>query len=185
MGLIVGTNCGFVLAAPTADPTGTNRIIDGLGDWWKVTAPNDLSKITEMGWYCGANSGTAGNFELGVYAHNSGTDLPTTKIFSIGPTSGGTTTGWKPIITDQDMSAYAGQVLWLALQMDAVTGNTYVDYDSGVAGQRRSYQSGISTLPATHSSTGTTISPIAVYALYTSSAVMVPRFMYDYRRRRS
>jgi hypothetical protein len=51
MALTLGTNCGFVLAAPTADPGGDASVIDNAAWAMKVVAPAGAVKVTEIGWW--------------------------------------------------------------------------------------------------------------------------------------
>ena len=54
MAVVLGTSSGFVTVAPTADPAGTDVIIDGASVVTKDTSPATAVKITEIGWYRGS-----------------------------------------------------------------------------------------------------------------------------------
>lgn len=110
MALTLGTNCGFVTSAPTADPSGTNiqvsNIEVGYGFVLKHTTPAGATKITEIGWYCD-NATAAANYEVGLYSAN-GAVVPGeagTLLYVSRTNAKGTGAGWKKVTVDWDISA--------------------------------------------------------------------------------
>src|SRR3990167_10999855 len=129
MALTLGTNCGFVTVAPTADPAGTSTTIDGSSVVTKHTSPVGATKITEIGWYRAAGTNTI-NWEIALYADGSG--VATTRLF-VDATNSTASNGW--VVTAVDWTISASTAYWLGLQMDAHSGNSGVDRaDAGGAG---------------------------------------------------
>lgn len=141
MAVVLGTNAGFVTVAPTVNPTGDSQGQDGAARAHKHTTPAGVTKITKIGWYHG-NTSNAGNYELGLYAHNVGTDLPGTLLYSTVAADSGTNEGWKNQVVDWDISPET--IYWLAVQLDAVSGSSTIDFAQ--TGGRTSIDVGIFTL---------------------------------------
>lgn len=122
MALVNGTNCGFVLVAPTADPEGTNftatnNLVSGR---FQLTTPNQ--RVTEMGLYVD-NATAAETIFIGIYSHDSTNNKPDVLLVS-GSFAKGTTSGWKS--GSISYSPSAGVNYWLATAMtdgEATSGN--------------------------------------------------------------
>lgn len=126
MGLVEGTNCGFVLTPPTTDPAESGLVIDSYTVGCKFTAPADIAKVIKMGWYCGDNPDEAPNFELGIYTHDAGNDRPgvlIAKTPAIQLTNG---VGWK-VSAALNINLTPNIIYWLALQVDDTSSNTDID----------------------------------------------------------
>lgn len=121
MALALGTNVGFVLVSPTADPAGTNTTIDGSSVVVKDTSPAEATKITEIGWYRGAGTNSA-NFEVALYSDLAG--VPVTRLF-VDATNSSTSGGWITVAVDWAISG--STPYWLAVQMDAHSGSSSID----------------------------------------------------------
>lgn len=141
MSVVLGTNAGFVTTAPVADPTGALLTLDNAARSLKHTTPAGTSKIVKVGWYHSGTS-TAGDYEIGLYAHNEGTDKPAALLYSTTPVTSGTTEGWKTQVVDWAVNP--STIYWLAVQLDAVSGDSKIDYES--SGGRSSIDVGINTL---------------------------------------
>ena len=128
MGLVVGTNCGFVTEAPTSDPDGSIFYVNWRCSALKDTSPATALKITEIGWY--ASTATADtNFEVGIYDDNDG--APGDLIHVERTNAKGAGTGWKSVTVDWNISS--NTIYWLAYQVDNVesTGSDYTS-SSGI-----------------------------------------------------
>jgi hypothetical protein len=161
MALTLGTNCGFVTTAPTADPLGTtSSALDNNIFYQKHISPVTAIKITEIGWWC-YNATEESNFEVGLYSHNSGLNYPNTLLKVERTNAKGTTAGWKKVTVNWDISA--DTYYWLAVQLDdTITGTT--SNRGAVSGYRRAIQSIATSLPDTANITG--IADNDAYAIY-------------------
>jgi hypothetical protein len=121
MALVLGTNSGFVTAAPSADPNETGTTIDGSSVVTKHTTPAGAEKITSIGWYRAAGTNTA-NWEIALYSDVAG--VATTRLF-VDATNSTASAGW--VTTAVDWAVSPNTAYWLALQMDAHTGSSSVD----------------------------------------------------------
>lgn len=132
MAVVLGTNSGFVITAPTVDPAGTVTTVDTLAVVTKDTSPATAGKISEIGWWC--NEATeASNFEVGLYAAD-GVVVPGeagTLLYSSIINAKGTTSGWKTVSVDWGINA--NTVYWISLQLDdtATATNTYRSNSGG------------------------------------------------------
>lgn len=126
MALVLGTNVGFVTVAPTADPAGSDTVIDGSSVVVKDTSPARALRITEIGWYRGIGTNTA-NFEVGLYSDSGG--VATTRLF-VDATNSSAVQGW--ITTAVNWAISPNTPYWLAVQMDAHSGSS--DIDSATSG---------------------------------------------------
>ena len=170
MALIEGTTAGFVIVAPTGDPSGTNDgTMDGNSRAQLVTSPAGATKITEVGWYC-INSTQESNFEMGLY-DTTGTDGQAGALLNVSRTNAkGTTSGWKTISVDWTISESTDY--WIAVQLDEtpIIGTT-INYEGGGLGAGTQYDltNGSITLsdPADTASYNYVGGLIAVYAVYT------------------
>jgi hypothetical protein len=135
MALVAGTNCGFVLTAPSTDPAGTGQTVDDGSSVSKSTTFANSATITEMGFYV-ENATQEANFEVGIYAAT-GVIVPgeaRALLYSDTTNAKGTGAGWK-IATGLNWAISANTVYWLALQIDNTATGTNVDIAaSGHAG---------------------------------------------------
>jgi hypothetical protein len=122
--ITLGTNAGFVTAAPSADPNATGTTIDGSSVVTKHTSPANAVKITSIGWYRASGTNTA-NWEIALYSDVAG--VPTTRLF-VDATNSTASAGWVTTAVDWDIAP--NTPYWLALQMDAHTGSSTVDTDT-------------------------------------------------------
>jgi len=170
MSLVLGTNCGFVTVAPTANPFGSASIRDGYAGALKDVAPVGAGKITRIGWWSD-NISAETNFEVGLYTHNAGGNKPGTQLYVSATNAKGTAAGWKTVTVDWAIEA--GTTYWIAYQIDNTSDATRIDLASS-GGTRDSFVAA-ATLPATWA-TGSTENPIyldAVYAVWEAGATYV------------
>lgn len=165
MALVLGTNCGFVTVAPTADPSGSDLQIDERARAMKVIPEKNCS-VSEIGWYCD-NATEAANFEVAIYSHNSTNDEPQNLIASSIVNAKGTDAGWKTASIEADLNA--GETYWIAVQLDNTATTTNINRTSD-AGERYSYYLSATELTDPWSSS-TEIDDyvLAIYALYTEN----------------
>lgn len=170
MALVDGTNCGLVITAPSSDPDATSRTADAGTMAYKVTTPGNITKITEIGWYCN-NDTEETNFEVGLFAHDGANDRPTGNAIAKYQTNAkGTVAGWKAV--DVDISVSANTIYWIVVQVDntaTATGTDYTNY-AGYRYLRSTYFS--TTIPDPWDATGSLYyaSMIAIYAVYEEEA---------------
>lgn len=168
MALVKGTNCGFVTAAPTGDPAESASTVDNAAQALKDTAPVGAEKVTEIGWYCG-NATQEANFEVGIYEHNAGDDNPEALVAKEATNAKGTGIGWKKA-TSLNIAITAGQVYWLAVQLDNTATATMLDSKVD-GGQKIDVKGSQVTLTDPWGVSGATYGQlISVYAVYESQA---------------
>lgn len=146
MALVLGTNCGFVTVAPTADPLDFGITGDDSSGVTKDISPAGAIKITEIGCWCDTAT-TQANFEVGLYAAD-GAVVPGeagTLLYVSRTNAKGTTAGWKRVTVDWDIEP--NTAYWLGFQLDNTTPDTYIgrDLSGGMGMDNRIY--GQTTLP--------------------------------------
>ena len=129
MAVVLGTNAGFVTEAPVADPEGfpTSGVsIDYLSRAMKHTTPAGVSKITEIGWYQNAYQEDDVNYEVGLYSHDAGNDVPLNRLYADTVNSKGTAQGWK-VASGLDWDVTAETIYWIAVQVYPTAPDTFID----------------------------------------------------------
>jgi hypothetical protein len=111
IGLIVGTNCGFVLVAPTSSPSANVVDADSFTQAGKFTAPAGSISLTEIGFYID-NTPSSGNYRVGIYANNSG--APGALLASAVATA--VVHGWNRAAVSYSITP--GTIYYLAVQLD-------------------------------------------------------------------
>lgn len=171
MALVLGTNCGFVTAAPTDNPAGSLSTIDAFSYALKVVSGASAPTITEIGWWC-ASATQASNFEVGIYTHDAVNNRPGTVISSSIVNAKGTTSGWKTV-SGLNIVLEASTTYWLAFQLDNTSTTTYTHYTTD-ATQKYDYKSGSGSLPDPWgASSGTGGRLVAIYALIGTPATSI------------
>lgn len=162
--LVVGTSCGLVTTAPTSDPEGgLSLTMDYYCRALKIT-PSANRTITEIGWYSNQTSEEA-NFEVAIYSHNAGDDVPDASISKDQTNAKGTTAGWKKV-TGLNIELTASTVYWIVIQCDITSTDTKIDGES-IVGQRVAYDVSEFQLQDPWDQTdGNTNVAYAIYALY-------------------
>jgi hypothetical protein len=139
MALVVGTNCGFVSVAPSADPNGTSDLVSGFQLTFKCTSPAGSSNIvTEIGWYqAGSNQVSA--YNVAIHAHNAVNDRPGAVLAtqSSGQSTTVITPGWYKY-TGLNIAIEPGTIYWLTVGLPDATSN-FIDLGV-VAGERTGYK---------------------------------------------
>jgi hypothetical protein len=167
MALTEGTNCGFVLAAPVADPGGASTgTADTYGFAGEFAAPVDATAITEIGWYCD-NATEEADYEVGLYAADGAGGIPGTRLAVAGPVAKGTDAGWKKIAIA--CAVTGSTTYWIAAQCDNTATATKVDYDSK-AGEKEEYISATALPNPWGASSAAANRLLAIYAVYTTAA---------------
>jgi len=161
MAFTLGTECGFVTAAPTNDPGGAAGSFNRRATGTKDTCPANYTKITEMGFYC-ATFASGVNFEIGLYSHDSSSDEPETLLWS--DKTNTIEAGWN-VISGLDIAVTPGTVYWLCIQGDAAA-NSY-DYSTCNGARWAYFTSNVDTLPDPTWSGSTELAnyAAAIYAL--------------------
>ena len=133
MALTEGTNCGFCAAAPSGGnpEIGYTGTLDNYGYASKFTSPATAETVTEIGWYC-VNATQEANFEVAIYDHASGTDLPDSIVGSKSDTNAkGTGAGWKAV-TGLNITIDPSTIYWIAVQLDnTATATSYTRRSNG------------------------------------------------------
>jgi hypothetical protein len=160
MAVVLGTSAGFVTVAPTANPTGSNHGTDSAARCTKDTCPAEVN-VTEIGFYAN-NSHNTGNYEVGIYSHNGGSDTANVLLFSdiVNTTSG--SPGWQ-VVSGLDWTLTEGVTYWIGLQVDGVAGSVDLDYAS--SGGRSGINVSEGSLPDPFASDSDTANIEAIYAL--------------------
>lgn len=185
MAVALGTNSGFCAAAPTEDPAGTATAFDSGALATKHTVPAGAQAITEFGWWRSESSTATGdaNFEAGVYTHDAANDRPASLVWSDLTNSSGTTNGAWVRITGLNIPVTPNDVMWLAIQMDAVANQMMYEHSTG-AGARKIFNVATGTLPDPWpAGTTTANNAAAIYVVYSTGSSIVP-ILNSYRMRR-
>ena len=126
MALVEGTNCGFVTAAPVADPGETAFPTNtGNGRTARFTSPAGNNVVTEMGWWQHGDAHVAASFNMGIYADDGSGDpgyLITTQ------NSGNETTENTPewcVYTGLNIQILPSTVYHLAFAVDAIVSGAH------------------------------------------------------------
>lgn len=167
--IVEGTNAGFVITAPSADPEGSDPgTVDTRSVAYKVVAPSDCDKIIELGWYCD-NATEAANYDIGIYSHDAEIDCPGDHLGVNAGNAKGTSAGWKRV-AGLDITVVPETTYWLAVQCDDTVTATDIDaeYDEEEE-QQFQYRDGQTSLvdPWGNSDYEGNLF-VAIYALYST-----------------
>ena len=161
MALVLGTNCGFVTAAPVADPEGSNSVLDAVSYAFKVVIPEGITTITEIGWWCDTAT-EASNFEVGLYEHYAVTGLPTNRLYVSNTNAKGTDAGWKSVNVTWEVTPTA--TYWLAVQLDNTATQTNINI-TNIGGSLSAYKTASASLTDPWVNTGNLGAHTAIYAI--------------------
>jgi len=162
-----GVNSGFVSSEPSADPSDSNDTMDYTAHATKATSPSGSNQITKMGWWCD-NATEEANFEVGLYSHNAGTDLPNLLLASNQSNAKGTDAGWKRSTLGTPYEISASTTYWVAAQLDNTPTSTQTNQGSS---GKRSWSNYATALPEPWSSNGIWTTLHAFYAYYTAVSI--------------
>lgn len=165
MSVVLGTTAGFVRLAPSTDPVGLSLGQDTAARALKHISPVASARITEIGWYCSGATPEV-NFEVGLYVHDVGSDIPGELLYSNTVNAKGTDEGWKTVVVDWVISELT--TYWIAVYLDNTTPNTSIDYAS--SGGRVSIDVFPGALLDPWVNEGITSYILALYALVSGSA---------------
>ena len=181
MALVKGTNCGFVLAAPVADPAGNGFQCSDKANALKDVAPVGAMRVVEIGWWCD-NATEAADYDMALYDHDSGNDRPGNRLYVIANQAKGTSGGeWKTVAVDWAVSG--STTYWIALQLDDTATTTNTDYTA--SGGRNSRYEGITALPDPWGGLTESTAIFAIYAKYeTGGAPSTSQSVFTNNRRR-
>lgn len=132
MALAIGTNSGFVSAAPVADPGGTVGAIGGRANATKDTSPAGSNTVAEIGWWQDKTTNLALDYECAIYSHDAGNDRPNVILESkTGQTLTADTAAWYKYI-GFSYALTASTTYWVATQCDrnAAISDAQYDYES-------------------------------------------------------
>jgi len=169
MALVIGTNCGFVSAAPTADPGEIETTIDNRCWVCKFTTPVGCTNITELGFYVMSIYHESADYSIALYTHNSGADGPDAVVGTIhtGNVTTATTPGWYKY-SGLSISVSAETVYWIGVGVEDTTSGSTNTQKAASGSSRLGYHdenNGVLTDPW-GAWTATDTVPFAFYALY-------------------
>lgn len=165
MALALGTNCGFVSAAPVDDPAEVAADVDNYATALRDDTPATAVKITEIGFWCDSQNDEGQNWEVGIYA-DSGSDSPGTLLAGEDRTnvlSAGA--GWKSVV-GLNITVVPETTYWIGIQVDNSTVDTKYNYSAASGVGKYFYISGATTLPAPWSGGGSTTRINSYYAVW-------------------
>lgn len=136
MALVLGTNCGFVAVAPSADPGGSIKEFDRWAGALKDVSPATATKITEIGMWID-NATEEANLDFAIYTHNAGDDNPEAIVTGKINIAKGTTSGWKKQSCNITISSET--TYWIAVQLDNTITATNTNYGDSV-GEKWDYK---------------------------------------------
>lgn len=169
MALTEGTNCGFVVTAPTADPGETGVAIANRRRAVKFTSPAGATTVTEMGWWCD-NATNEADFDIGVYAHDAADDEPGARLHVSANNAKGTSGGVWKTVTGLSWSISENTTYWLAVQLDVGGVGTDTDRETNASYKHDYFLTGTSLPDPWGTSQYTAGQILAVYAVYTTAA---------------
>jgi len=171
MGIIEGTNAGFVTAAPNEDPGDFGFNFDFTAMGHRFTGPADAATVTEIGWYC-FNATEAANYDVGIYTDAAGNDEPNEVVGDLAiDNAKGTGAGWKKVSGLSIPISGSNTIYWICVQLDDTATATAMKYNNGAGAQKRAYISSSSSLPSPWGTSNTKDNYIgAFYALYETAA---------------
>lgn len=164
MALVLGTNCGFVSSAPSADPAAANGVMDNAARALKHTSPAGTNRITAIGIWID-NATEAGNIQFGLYS-DAAAGEPEAQVQVTGDIAKGTSGGlWVSTAVDWELTA--STAYWLAAALtDTATGtNTNLNNADGAGNAAKTTTP---TLPADWGTSSVTDADgmVAIYAVY-------------------
>lgn len=163
----IGTNAGFLSAAPTDNPGGSDLSMSGRCRVLKMTSPSDATGVTEIGWYVGGNNGNAYTFDAGLYSHDAGNNRPSA-LLGQGSAASSNATGWRAV-TGLTITVTGSTVYWGAIQSDAGTAAPTIDY-STITGERSSVKTTQTQLEDPWGTTaGVADTTPAIYVVYSTA----------------
>lgn len=169
MALVLGNNCGFVAAAPVADPDDANFTCDYSDRLVRDTSPVGADTITEVGWWCD-NATEEANFEVGLYDDDTGNDDPQNLLEVDRTNAKGLGSGWKAVV-GLNWSISASTLYWIAFQLDNTATSTLCNHNNDdFDGEWYSRDFVESTLDNPYTGSGLQDDYYAIYAKYTSAA---------------
>jgi len=162
MALVKGTNCGFVSAAPTLNPSGAGQVtVNTRAFALKDIGPAGATRVSEIGWWCD-NATTEAETYVGIFDNDEENNRPGNLLGSVNFAKG-TAKGWKKASVNIDI--VEGETYWIATQLDNTATGTKID-TAGTAGEQRDYKYDQGDLPAAWgASTGTGAYLISLYAV--------------------
>lgn len=184
MAVALGTNAGFVSAAPSADPSGTDANIDTIAFVQKTTSPAGANSVTSMGWWCD-NATEEADFDVGLYSHDAVNDYANVLLASAANQAKGTTAGWKTASVAYDLSE--STTYWVAAQLDDTA--TATTTNRSTTTDRFGYRGASNALPNPFGSGSgyADTRTYAIYALYEAAAggLALPVIDYHYNHMRA
>ena len=169
MGLVLGTNCGFVETAPVTDPNdSTGTALDGYQYGLRDDTPSGTNLVvTEIGiWLENESNEPETEFDVGIYTDNSGTPDDLLDGESRNNTKPDSfSTGWM-VVDGLNISVSASTTYYIGLQMDAIsTDDQKTNYNHEANNESRLLVPPNTALQETWSGTTYDDRRIAFYAL--------------------
>ena len=162
----MGTNCGFVTVAPSADPVAGNFQLDRLVVTLKDTSPATAAKVVEIGVWVD-NATEASDFEFGIYEHNPGDDNPEALLVGKVTIAKGTTSGWKKQTCNITISP--STIYWIAAQLDNTATATSLN-GTNSTGERTSLKTAVAVLPDPYGVGAESDRTVSIYAKWEAGA---------------
>jgi hypothetical protein len=163
MSLGKGTNCGFVTAAPTADPDGVSGAIDTYAHSFKDVAPAGAVRVTEIGWWCDTAT-EAADYDVAIYTHDAVNNRPDAFVGSALNNAKGLTAGWK-VVTGLNIAVTPGTTYWLGVQLDDTSPTTRANFADSVS-NKQDWKTAQTSLPDPWGASSTSLARLfAVYAI--------------------
>jgi hypothetical protein len=187
MALILGTNCGFVSAAPDADPDETSiGAIDNYKSAIRHTSPAGSNKITEIGVYSNSGANQAGELDVGLYSNDAVDDDPNVRLSSdLTGSFSANLTGWAKTTGLALEIPAAATLYWIAVGVPNINPAFNTDYKT--SGARISYVTPYaSPLPDDWGAATEQSYLLAIYAKYEAAAggLSIPVALANFRRRK-
>jgi hypothetical protein len=169
MALVLGTNCGFVESAPSADPATSDLLQDTRANAIADVSDSTATIVTEIGVWID-NATEAADIDLAIYTDNPGDNEPEAIVGSKATVAKGTSGGLWIKATGLSIPISGSTKYWIAAQLDntATTTNTNTMSD---AGEERAILTSVSALPDPWGTSAQLLAhKISVYAVWSAEA---------------
>lgn len=124
--LVVGTNCGFVSAAPSIDPGETGLPCDGNAFAFRATSPAGNNVITEIGFWQGGSENDDAKYNVGIYNNDDGEPGSLIATQKTGQSTTNTP-GWYKY-TGLNIAISPSTVYFIAVGIEPVSQSNWTDF---------------------------------------------------------
>ena len=172
MALTLGTHAGFVLIAPTEVPTGIIQQVNSYNSGVRDTTPSGSIHITEIGFY-NTNANDVANFEVGIYAADTGSPGGTASLLEVSRTNIKTSgSGWKRATVDWTING--DTLYWINIFVSNTTGGSTASRVAASGGGGNVVKVSQTTLANPYPASPNVYEAVGIEAIYALIEVIPP-----------